>query len=246
VAAVKGLETTDATLCAVIPGLNEAERIEPVVRGALEHVDRVFVIDDGSTDQTAAVAREAGAEVLQHATNLGKGASLRDGLSRAFEEGCDLAITLDADGQHLPGELPRFLEAWGAGADLVVGTRMGDAATMPWLRRNTNLVMSWIVSRLAGAPIPDSQNGFRAITRRTWETLGPTLTTSGFDFESDILIQAGRRGLRIASVPVSTIYGDEQSRIRPCRDTIRFFSMVARKLVEPRPERIDGATDEPT
>jgi glycosyltransferase involved in cell wall biosynthesis len=219
-------------ICAVIPALNEETRILPVLEETLKHVDKVLVIDDGSTDNTGEESKSRGAEVLTHETNLGKGRSLRDGLDWACSNGFDFIITLDADGQHLPEEIPPFTEKAEAGVELVVGNRMTDVETMPWLRKNTNLFMSWLVSKLATAHIPDSQCGFRLISSNCWQKISPTIETTGFDFESEILIQAGRMGFSVDSVKISTVYGDEKSKINPVTDTIRFFKMVFRKYFE--------------
>ncbi len=213
--------------CALIPGFNEEAHIEDVVKRSRPLVDAVLVVDDGSSDKTAAVAREAGAEILQHDVNQGKGLALRHGLDRAVAEGFDAAITLDADGQHIPEEIPLFLAA-AAEADIVVGNRMGDVAKMPWLRLKTNQFTSWVVSRLAGVHVADSQVGFRLIRTTVWQEIADRVLSCNYDFESEILVAAGRAGFRLAEVPVSTVYGDETSSIHPVRDTIRFFSMVWR------------------
>jgi len=212
-------------LCAVIPAYNEEAHVAGVVERTRPQVERVLVVDDGSRDETAARAREAGAEVLVHETNRGKGASLRDGLDRAAEAGFEAAILLDADGQHLPEEIPRFAAA-AAEADLVIGNRMAARAGMPFVRWHTNRVMSRIISSLAGAPIADSQVGFRLLRCAAWRLL--QLESSNFDFESEMLVAASRAGLRIASVPVSTVYQDEVSKISPVRDTVRFVRLVWR------------------
>lgn len=218
--------------CALIPALNEEFRIKPVIEESLKHVDTVVVIDDGSSDNTGMVSEEKGAVVITHKINMGKGKSLRDGLDWAVKNNFDYIITLDADGQHLPHEIPPFIEKAASGADLVVGNRMTDIKTMPWLRKNTNLFMSWLVSKLAKVKIPDSQCGFRLIRANCWTKISPEIETTGFDFESEILIQAGRNGFNVDAVCISTVYGDEKSKINPLTDTIRFFKMVLRKLID--------------
>jgi len=218
---------------AIIPACNEARAIAGVVRGVAAHVNAVVVVDDGSTDETGRLAQEAGAQTLVHAHNLGKGRSLRDGLNWGVEHGFEALLTLDGDGQHLPEEAPHLFAELGAGADLVVGNRMTESATMPWVRRKTNEFMSWLVSRLARAPIPDTQCGYRLFRAAVWTRVEPLVRTSGFDFESEVLVHAGRLGFRITPAQISTVYGEERSNIRPVRDTIRFFRMVLRLMRRP-------------
>jgi glycosyltransferase involved in cell wall biosynthesis len=209
----------------LIPAWNEADRVGPVVAGARAHLPTVYVVDDGSGDGTAAAAEAAGATVLRHPANRGKGAALVTGFERARAEGFDVVVTLDADGQHLPAEIPRLLAA-AERADLVVGNRLAGRAGMPLVRWHTNRLMSRIVSRLAGVRIPDSQCGFRCLRLAAWGAL--RVESRNFDFESEILVRAGRAGLRVVAVPVSTVYNDHASRIRPVTDTVRFFRLVGR------------------
>lgn len=223
-------------VCGVIPAYNEAARVGAVVHGARLHLTKVVVVDDGSADETASAARQAGAEVMRHPANRGKGAALRTGMERAFGEGFGAVIVIDADGQHATGEIPLFLRAAEeTGADMVVGSRMDRAEGMPLVRYLTNRFTSAVVSRLAGQRIPDSQCGFRLIRERAFRQMG--FRTSRYDTESEMLIEAGRAGCRIVSVPVRTIYGTEKSKINPLRDTARFFRLVARHVRGPRPPR---------
>lgn len=216
----------------IIPAFNEEARVQGVVAGVRRHVAKVIVVDDGSTDGTADAAARAGAEVVRHPRNLGKGAAIRSGLRKAFEEGFDPAIILDADGQHECEEIPQFLRtARDQRADIVVGNRMGDTEGMPLVRYLTNRLTSFFVSRLAGREIPDSQCGYRLISRRAFETM--RFRTAGFDTESEMLIDAGRADMRIASVGVKTIYGTERSKINPFRDTLRFFKLMFRYVGKP-------------
>ncbi len=215
--------------CALIPALNEENNIGKVVTGALRHVTKVIVVDDGSADGTARASRDAGAEVVIHGRNFGKGAALRSGLAKAFEEGYDPVVILDADGQHDCREIPLFMEAARAqAADIVVGNRMGETERMPRLRYLTNRITSFFVSRLAGQRIPDSQCGFRLINEKAFRTI--RLETSRYETESEMLIEAARAGCRIGSVPIRTIYGVETSRIHPLTDTVRFIRLILRHL----------------
>jgi glycosyltransferase involved in cell wall biosynthesis len=215
----------------VIPAYNAARHLEEVVAAVSKHVppSRVIVVDDGSSDATAETARRTGAVLIEHGVNRGKGAALRTGILAAAERGWRFAVTLDADGQHNPAEIPAFVARRAeTGADIVVGNRMASTHNMPFIRLATNRVTSWVVSRLAHQPIPDSQNGYRLIDTEVFARL--PLVTTRYDTESEILIRAGKAGATIASVPVETIYGEEDSSIHPFVDTARFFRMVVRAL----------------
>ena len=212
-------------VAALIPAFREERHIAEVVAKTKEYLPDILVVDDGSGDATAERAREAGARVLVNEQNMGKGASLVRGLDRLFDDGFDAAVCLDADGQHLPVEIPRFLEA-AENADLVIGNRMADVKDMPFARLWTNRVTSWILSSLAGVGVPDTQCGYRLVRRDAWR--GVTIQSRNYDFEGEMIVAMGRKGFRVTSVPVSTVYGDEVSTINPFRDTVRFFKMVAR------------------
>ncbi|MDR1613321.1 MAG: glycosyltransferase family 2 protein [Planctomycetota bacterium] len=210
---------------ALIPAYQEERHVADVVRRTLGLVDRILVVDDGSRDRTAAVARAAGAEVFSNPQNLGKGAALAVGLDKLFAAGFDAVACLDADGQHDPAEIPKFIAAAG-NADLVIGNRMAEVRDMPFVRLWTNRVTSRILSRLARVRVPDTQCGFRLIRREAWRAA--EVKTRNFEFEGEMIVNVGRKGFRVSSVPVKTIYGDEASTINPWRDTIRFFRMIWR------------------
>jgi glycosyltransferase involved in cell wall biosynthesis len=217
------------TTAAILPALNAARFLGPLLDEIRSlHPDvRLLVVDDGSTDGTAETARANGAEVLVHEVNRGKGAALTTGFDWAAEHAIEWVFTLDSDGQHLPSDMAGFLERAARGdVDVIVGTRMDDPEGMPWLRKVTNLFTSWVVSSLAGTPIPDSQNGYRLF--RVASLAGVRVTTARYDFESEILVRVARRGARVDSVPTATVYGDEVSTINPFRDTVRFFRLAWR------------------
>jgi len=213
-------------LLALIPAFNEQAHVADVVTRALPLVNEVVVVDDGSTDRTGEMARNAGAIVLRHEQNRGKGASLVTGLEYFRQSDAEWAILLDADGQHNPSEIPAFLEtARHAGANIVVGSRMRNVANMPRVRLWTNLFTSWLTSKLARQPVSDSQCGYRLVARSVLGDL--RLETSRFETETEMLIQAGRAGHRIASQPIQTIYlVGRVSHIHPLRDTARFFNLA--------------------
>jgi glycosyltransferase involved in cell wall biosynthesis len=182
----------------------------------------VWVVDDGSTDDTAKEAAVAGAFVLRHAVPRGKGAALQEGWQVARRAGFDWALTLDGDGQHATEDVPAFLEfVERTGARLVSGNRMDNTGRMPTVRRLVNWWMSRQLSRVAGIALPDTQCGFRLMNLSAWAAL--PVKASHFEIESEILIEFARAGHRIGFVPIQVIYRDEHSKISPLRDTIRWF-----------------------
>jgi glycosyltransferase involved in cell wall biosynthesis len=217
-----------ARIAAVIPAYNEEKHIGDVVSRTRQRLDGVLVVDDGSSDKTAERAREAGAEVIVHEINQGKGETIKSGLRHWLVRQFDFVIILDADGQHRPEEIDRFVGA-ALSVDepkLVLGNRMKDVSTMPLVRRFVNSWMSQQISALCGQDIPDTQCGFRLLHRDLIpEVLGGA---ARFDYETEMLIIASRKGFRIGSVPISTVYSDEVSSIHPVRDTIRFFKLMRR------------------
>lgn len=215
---------------ALIPAYDEAPTVAEVVRGVRAAGLEALVVDDGSRDATGARAREAGAVVLRHEANRGKGAALATGFAWAREAGYDAVLTIDADLQHDPREAPRFLAAAERGADLVIGTRMRRRRGMPFVRWATNAMMSNLLSLVSGVRLTDTQCGYKLLTRRALATL--PLGAERFDVESEIVLRAAAAGLAIGEVPVSTIYvPGRRSRIRPVRDTARFLRLLARHLI---------------
>lgn len=207
---------------AVIPCLNEAAAIGDVVRRVRQYLPVVFVVDDGSQDNTGELAAAAGAKVLRCSAPLGKGAALRTGWGHARERGFDWALSIDGDGQHAAEDIPAFLEAAErTGAKLVVGNRMGDPKEMPWLRKRVNRWMSRRISALAGAALPDTQCGYRLMDLNTWAEL--PVKANHFEIESAVLLAFAANGWRIEFVPIQVIYKSEQSKIHPIRDTFRWF-----------------------
>jgi len=217
----------------VIPAYNAAKTIRPLIRHVKQLALDPVVVNDGSTDDTVQVATEAGALVISHLQNQGKGAALRTGFAFALQAGYDAVVTMDSDGQHDPQEIPYLLDVASLPqAAVVVGHRLVDGWCMPCLRRWTNRLMSLIVSRLARQRIPDSQCGFRVIRRQVLSAI--QLSTSRFDLETELLLAATRRGWRVISVPIRTIYPHHTSSIHPVWDGLRFVHVVLRHLLHPR------------
>jgi glycosyltransferase involved in cell wall biosynthesis len=206
---------------AVIPCFNEAGTISGIVQGALRHAQRIWVVDDASSDATAQEAERAGATVIRHAVNLGKGAALRAGLGAAGAAGFGYAVTLDGDGQHDPREILILLEAAHRGADLVIGDRMGAPETMTQGRRFVNRWMSARLEKLTGVRCPDSQCGFRVVRLEAWA--GLNFRQNRFEVESEMFTSFARAGLKIVFVPVKSLPAKRPSRIRPVIDSMRWF-----------------------
>ncbi len=216
------------TVAVVIPAYNEEKHIGDVVRRARQQLDDILVVDDGSSDETAERARKSGAEVIVHPENRGKGESIKTGLRHWQDRQFELVTILDADGQHLPEEINQFVAAALSATEpkLILGNRMKDLSSMPRVRRIVNRWMSKRISAACGQEIPDTQCGFRMVHR----DLIPDLLggAARFDYETEMLIIASRKGFRIESVPISTVYSDEVSSIHPVRDTLRFFKLMSR------------------
>ena len=220
-----------AKTAAVLPAFNAGRHLDSVISDLDDFVprERIIVVDDGSSDDTNEVARASGVVVVQHEANQGKGAALVSGARKAIELGMDYIITLDADGQHDPAEIPKFVEqVRRTGADIICGNRMSDRSDMPAIRVFANSATSWFVSLRTGIKIPDSQNGYRMLRTAIFEKI--SLVTKRYDTESEILIKTAGIGGKIHSVPVQTIYGTETSAVNPFIDTLRFFRLVWRSL----------------
>lgn len=216
----------------VIPTYNEAKTIGWLVRKIKETaVKDVVVVDDGSIDATYKIARESGAVVLRNKRNLGKGTSLKTGFDYCLAENCNAVITMDGDGQHSPEEIPRLIDfAESSKADIVVGNRMHHPQGMPYLRFLTNKFMSVVISSLLGQSIPDTQCGLRLLKKGVLENI--RLKSTNFEIESEILIQAVRKGFTVQSLPIRAIYHpDIESQINPVIDTLRFFKFIMKAVM---------------
>lgn len=210
----------------LIPAYKAAQTIAQVVSGAKQHGRPVLVIDDGSDDETARNAEAAGATVLRHAGNRGKGAALQTGFAYARKLGADAVLTLDADGQHDPAEIPKLLAAYSdAPGSLVIGVRSFDPALMPRRSRIGNQISTFFISRFAHRQHSDTQSGFRIYPRRL---LDAPLTTRRFDTETELVLWAAKLGVPLREVPIQTIYsGDSHTtHFRNWEDTLRVLRLV--------------------
>lgn len=219
-------------IAVIIPALNAQRTLPQVVVDARAQHEPVLVIDDGSSDDTSAVARAVGATVLRHDLNRGKGGALKTGFAWALANGFDGVITLDADGQHLASEIPKFIAAREeSGADLIIGGRSHLFGDMLPRRRNANRFSAWCIAKASGASITDSQSGFRFYSASLLRAL--TLRTNGFDMESEVIVLAGKRGLKIVTIPIELgfVNGISTSHYKPLQDTLRIAWTVVRTRV---------------
>ncbi len=217
---------------ALVPSYNAQNSVGQIVSSIKKINIPVIVVDDGSKDETEKLALQAGAIVLKHRKNEGKGTALRNGFNYIVSDAdCEAVITLDSDGQHNPKSIPDFIKK--ATEDekigVVVGNRMETAAGMPLTRILTNKFMSWTISKLCRQKIPDTQCGFRLVKRAVLENI--KLKTTNFEIESETLIRASRLGYRIASIPIQSIYDKKvSSRINPIFDTLRFIVFIIKEI----------------
>ena len=219
------MPTPDGPILALIPAYDEGPRIGAVVEAACRTLP-VVVIDDGSHDDTADRARAAGATIIAQVPNAGKGTALRAGFRYALDAGAPAVVTLDADGQHDPDEIPAFLERFATRrAELIVGQR--ELGAMPPVRRLSNVLGGLALAVALGRSVPDNQSGYRLIGRTLMRAMLDS-EESGFEFEVEMIARCLALGLPIDSVPIRTIYAGEPSHIRPLRH-FREFVRVTRK-----------------
>lgn len=216
--------------CAIIPAFNEANSISDIIKEIRGFDIDVIVIDDGSCDETSAIASGEKAHVIRHEKRLGKGLSLKDGFSYAAGKDYDLIVTMDADGQHEPSAIPEFIKkARQTNASAVIGNRMDDPAGMPPVRIFTNRLMSYVISFICRQNIPDTQCGYRIFSKNAIKSID--IKARKFEIESEIIVKLARKGCRIESLAIRSIYAGESSKIRPVRDTFRFLYFIVKFLI---------------
>ncbi len=216
--------------CCIISANNEEKHLRAILKEIKDHNIDVIVIDDGSTDNTPAIAEDEGARLIRHPSCKGKGSSLRDGFRAALEKDYDLFLTIDADGQHALSEIPLFLNKISAGpADIVIGNRLHHPKDMPRYRIFINRLFSAITSLVTRQNIKDGACGYRIMTRRVLESV--KLTTERFDTEYELIIKAAKAGFKTDFVDIECIYTGGASHIRPAQYWNDFFGLVFRELV---------------
>lgn len=213
----------------LIPAYNESQRILPVISEAGKFYD-VLVINDGSTDNTAEIAQKAGAQVIRQVPNQGKGSALRLGFQHALKSGYQVVITIDADGQHNPSDIPLFIERYNQNSsDLIIGAR--DFDHIPIVRRIANSIGRITFSWAVGQEIPDNQSGYRLISRRLMNDLLGSKET-GFEFEVEMIKICIMRNYLLDWVPIQTIYSGETSHISPLKHIRSFLRLVLQTRVD--------------
>jgi glycosyltransferase involved in cell wall biosynthesis len=221
------LETGVDDVAVVIPAYNAGATLDEVLSKIFVSIPnrQVIVVDDGSTDDTPAIAVRNAVQLIRHGQNRGKGAALKSGFAFALKMPQMRAVmTMDADGQHAPKHLPEFVRAFReTPVDLIIGCRQLRWPAMPLFRVVSNRITSALVSRRLGVKIPDSQSGYRLHSRRLLERI--ELHTDGYEMESELLLKAVRAGMRVGFIPIATIYAGEPSHIRGWRDSGRFIKM---------------------
>jgi len=216
-------------VCAVIPALDAERTIEAVVTGALAQLATVIVVDDGSRDRTAAIALGAGALVTSHPENRGKGAALKRGLALAQNLGHDVVVTLDADGQHPPQEIPKLLAATNDPSALVLGVRDMVAANAPIANQRSNAFANRFLSFVTGVRLGDTQCGMRRYPIAA--TLGLAVRDDRFAFETEVLLRAIRAGIPLVQAPIEVRYPDDRTtHFDARRDPWRIVGRVLRTL----------------
>jgi glycosyltransferase involved in cell wall biosynthesis len=207
-------------IAVLIPAYNASRSLRGVIEGIQKSGLAIVVVDDGSTDATAAIAQDTGVQVLRHRTNRGKGAALQTGFRFLLQKGYGAILTIDADGQHDPAFIPHFIRVYQERTgDIIIGSRAGEFDAMSWLRRFWNLLGVKAVSKLIGTPLTDTQSGYRLIRAEVLQ--GLPLRAAGYEGELELLIKACKRGHSVVHIPIATRYADGRpsSHFRPVRDT---------------------------
>jgi glycosyltransferase involved in cell wall biosynthesis len=219
---------------ACIPAFNEEEHIARVVIGAQQRANQVIVCDDGSDDMTGEIAERLGAIVIRHKSNLGKGMAFKDLFRKAKEAGADIAVTLDGDGQHDPRQIPLLIEPILRGsADIVIGSRFLKENPVPSHRRLGDGVLNTLTNAVSHDDLTDTQSGFRAYSKLALEQIEVKEHAIGVD--SQLLIDASQKGLRVMEVPIKVVYNDDSSTYHPAKHGVYVVLSILRNATERSP-----------
>lgn len=214
-------------IAVLIPALNASTTIGPLIAGIASYLppENIIVVDDGSSDKTADIAASKGATVLKHTTNIGKGAALRTGFESLLQTPFAAVITMDADLQHPPVHIPKFIELYASGRyDVIIGSRLHNFKGMPLHRVLSNTITTFLVSARTSRTISDSQSGYRMISRRVLEAV--KFRSNGFEAETEFIISAAAHGFRFGFVPIETVYAGEKSHMTNFNTTINFVRIL--------------------
>jgi glycosyltransferase involved in cell wall biosynthesis len=214
----------------LIPSYNASATLSALLERTLPIIpkERIIVLNDGSTDPTADIARSFGVTVISHEVNKGKGRALRTGFDYVVEREFDAVVTMDSDLQHEPEMIPSFIAGYRDGRyDVIIGSRMNDTSTMPFHRLLSNTITSALVRVRTGKEIRDSQSGFRLISRNALQRV--RLESNGFEAETEFVIKAAANGCSFSSVPIRTIYAGEKSNMTHLRTTLQFIRVLLRR-----------------
>jgi glycosyltransferase involved in cell wall biosynthesis len=222
-----------ARIIAGMPAYNEAKYIGSIVLQAKQYADEVVVVDDGSSDQTADIARLAGAAVVRHEQNEGYGYTIRELLKEARQRNADILVVLDADSQHNPDEIPRLVEGINSGADIVIGSRELQKNKIAGYRRLGQKILSRLTGVASRKRLTDTESGFRAYSRRAITTL--ELKETGMAISSEIISEGTAKGLEIGEVPISVAYTADGSTLNPVRHGLGVFNRIMVMISERRP-----------
>ncbi len=211
-------------VCAVIPFYNESENINGIIRETLPFVDKIFAVNDGSTDDSLTkVFKDDRVTLISYQDNMGKGFALNAGFKKSIEDNYDFTVTLDADFQHKPEYIPSLIKGL-ENNDVIIGNRLNKLNRMPFLRILSNKITSFLLSVKTKEKILDSQCGFRAYRTKILTSILPSFT--GFEAESEIILNAAKNHFRIGFVYIPTIYNNENSKIRPLNAIKGFIKVM--------------------
>lgn len=220
-------------IAVVVPSYNESRTIGAIVKRLKERDFAVYVIDDGSQDDTEAKALAEGAIVIRNPKNMGKGGALKEGFKRVEQDGFDMVLIMDGDDQHDVADIAHLIKRMReTRADMIIGNRMTDTSRMPLIRIAVNRFMSWLISVISGQYVPDTQCGFRLIKTAVLKKI--VFESNNYEIESEMIVKAARAGFTIDSTNIKTVYQDEVSRINPVIDTLRFMRLMLKLAVKGR------------
>ncbi|MFC2040838.1 glycosyltransferase family 2 protein [Chloroflexota bacterium] len=216
-----------------MPAYNEEKYIGSIILQARQYADEVIVIDDGSTDHTSSIANLAGATVIKHTENKGKGAAIQRILTESRDREADILVLLDADSQHDPEEIPYLIKAVSEGYDLVIGSRKTRRDVIPYYRKIGQRVLSFFTRTLSRTKVLDTESGFRALSRKAISEI--KLRESGFAIETEMIASAAARGLNITEVPISIIYTQDGSTLNPISHGFGVLNRIISMISNRRP-----------